>query len=213
MSNGMIIGLTGLAGCGKSTLANYLVEKHGFERLSFAGPLKKMIRTLNPILGITDNEGGEEYGEVRAGDLQSPELGWSEADIKESEFGPEYRRLLQVLGTNCIRSVDDYFWVNAAGKQLESYTGNYVFDDVRFPNEAEAIRDGFNRRTPGTLWNIPREGLLRGEHSSEQWAGKMDENFHLPNDGTPEELFRQADCIIKHLEGIRDAKAFNSLER
>ena len=212
MSNGMIIGLTGLAGCGKSTLANYLVEKHGFERLSFAGPLKKMIRTLNPILGITDNEGGEEYGEVRAGDLQSPELGWSEADIK-AEF-PEYRRLLQVLGTDCIRAVDDNFWVRAAGQGVGKFDGRFVFDDCRFPNEARAIKEGFGWiGKTGTLWNIPREGLLRGEHSSEQWAGKMDENFHLTNDGTPEELFRQADCIIKHLEGIRDAKAFNSLER
>lgn len=208
MSSGMIIGLTGLAGCGKSTLANYLVEKHGFERLSFAGPLKKMLRTLNPIIGVSDSSpvylgpllGGERHADS-----------WTELDVK-AEF-PEYRRLLQVLGTDCIRAVDDNFWVHAAGKQLESYTGNYVFDDVRFPNEAEAIREGFNFRTPGTLWNIPREGLVRGEHSSEQWAGKMDENYHLPNDGTPEELFRQADCLIKHLEGVRDAKALNSLER
>lgn len=200
MSNGMIIGLTGLAGCGKSTLANYLVEKHGFERVSFAAPLKKMLRTLNPIIGYGQYALTGPMLQVRLSDLI--EDGMSEADIKESEFGAEYRRLLQVLGTDCIRAVDDNFWVRAAMGQIE-YGKRYVFDDVRFPNEGSAVTSDVT----GTLWNIPREGLVRGEHSSEQWAGKMDENFHLPNDGTPEELFRQANCIIKHLEGVRDAKA------
>lgn len=201
MSSGMIIGLTGLAGCGKSTLANYLVEKHGFERVSFAAPLKKMLRTLNPIMGSQLTLGDSGAEPTRLSHLF--DVGMTELELKNSPFfGAEYRRLLQVLGTNCIRAVDDNFWVRAALGQIEDGK-RYVFDDVRFPNEASAVY----LQTNGTLWNIPREGLVRGGHSSEQFAGKMGESFHLPNDGTPEELFRQADCIIKHLEGVRDAKA------
>lgn len=41
-----IIGLTGYAGVGKSTVANYLRTQYGFSELSLAGPLKKAARVL-----------------------------------------------------------------------------------------------------------------------------------------------------------------------
>ena len=37
----MVIGLTGLAGCGKSTVSNYVKSKHGFEFLIFSDVLKE----------------------------------------------------------------------------------------------------------------------------------------------------------------------------
>lgn len=40
-----IIGLTGHAGAGKSTLAEYLCTKYGFSRLAFADALKGMLIT------------------------------------------------------------------------------------------------------------------------------------------------------------------------
>lgn len=48
----IFIGITGLAGAGKSTAAQFLVEEHGFTRLPFAGPLKKMALEI----GFTDAE-------------------------------------------------------------------------------------------------------------------------------------------------------------
>lgn len=188
----MIIGLTGYAASGKSTVANYLVEKHGFERVSFAGPLKKMLRTLNPILSVTDNEGGDEYGLTRAGEIF--ELGWTENAVKEDpEMGPEYRRLLQVLGTDCIRAVDPEFWVNAAMTPLVP-GAKYVFDDVRFPNEAAVI-------SPWSRWQVIRPGRTQGEHASEQHAGKMGERIQLLNDSTPENLFAAVDGALEYVHG------------
>lgn len=191
----MIIGLTGYAASGKSTVANYLVEKHGFERVSFAGPLKKMLRTLNPILSVTDNEGGDEYGLTRAGEIF--ELGWTENAVKEDpEMGPEYRRLLQVLGTDCIRAVDPEFWVNAAMTPLVP-GAKYVFDDVRFPNEADVIKE----LNPDCLWNIVRPGTeaVNG-HTSEQWAGKLGERFHIINDYSLQDLYAQASSILAFVQ-------------
>lgn len=43
----MIIGLTGYKGAGKSTLAQQLVERHGFAVRKIAGPLKDMLRSLH----------------------------------------------------------------------------------------------------------------------------------------------------------------------
>lgn len=194
-----VVGLTGVAGSGKSTVADYLVEAHGFTRLSFAAPLKKMLRTLNPIIDITDNEGGSEYGEVRVGELFM--LGWTEAQIKEDpNMGDEYRRLIQVLGTDCIRAVDEDFWVNAAVAQMADEDGKYVFDDVRFPNEAETIR-GYGVRG---LWNImrPGYGAVNG-HASEQHAGSMGEYIVLLNNSL-ENLRRQVGQAVElgYSEGV-----------
>lgn len=181
-----VIGLTGYAGAGKSTVAEYLVNAHGFERVSFAAPLKKMLRTLDPII----------YGETRLSEIF--EDNFTENDIKADIcYGPEYRRLLQVLGTDCIRTVDEDFWVNAALKQLDNPEGKYAFDDVRFPNEAAVIQS----LTPGGLWYIERNAVHAANgHASEQHAGKMGEQVHLFNGGRGAEslefLYDQIDAAI-----------------
>ena len=96
-----LIGLTGFAGSGKSTVAQYLVEQHGFTRLSFAAPLKKMLRTLDPQIMA-----GNGAAVRRLSDLWDAYEG-KEQEVKNSAYGHEYRRLLQVLGTDCIRAVDE----------------------------------------------------------------------------------------------------------
>jgi hypothetical protein len=69
---------------------------------------------------------------------------------------------------------------------------DYVFDDVRFPNEASAIylADG------GALINIYRPGIQRGDHESEKYAGLMGENWNVANVDTPEYLFHQIDMVL-----------------
>ena len=194
MSSGLRIGLTGKAGAGKGVVADYLVEHYGFTKVSFAGPLKKMLRTLNPIIGSQLTLGDFGAEPTRLSHLF--DVGMTELELKNSVHGPEYRRLLQVLGTDCIRAWDETFWVRAAMQQITA-KGNYVFDDCRFPNEGKAIKD-----SGGTLWNIIRPGhdAGAGNHSSEQWAGKMNENYRLPNEGTISDLCALGDCIMETLK-------------
>ena len=42
----MIVGITGLIGSGKDTVANYLVTQHDFKRLSFASSVKDMLTAV-----------------------------------------------------------------------------------------------------------------------------------------------------------------------
>ena len=51
----MIVGLSGYARSGKDTIADYLVENHGFIKLSFATPMRQALYNLDPE--ITDLSG------------------------------------------------------------------------------------------------------------------------------------------------------------
>lgn len=191
----IVIGLTGKAGAGKSAVADYLVEAHGFTKLSFAGPLKKMLRTLDPIVDSEDGYIATSLSEVFI------THGNDEALIKRSKYGEEYRRLLQVLGTDCIRAVDEDFWVRAAMQQLTDPDGKYVFDDVRFPNEASAVYwaslgTGFDP----AVWHVDRPNYDggAGAHESETHAGRMGETLTITNYSSGiEALHKQVDHLVK----------------
>lgn len=189
-----VVGLTGLAGAGKSTVAKYLVETYDYNLVSFAGPLKKMMRTLDPYIGLEYVRWYQFWKRPKMLRLSDLLAIMSEAEIKTSRYGAEYRRLLQSLGTDCIRAVDPDFWVNAAVAQVADPHKNFVFDDVRFPNEAKAIKE----MNPDGLWNVNRLGLSSvGGHISEQHAGHLGETIVLHNNTKIEELYASLDDLIK----------------
>jgi len=127
-----VIGLHGEAGVGKDWIADQLVEKHGFVKLSFAAPLKEAVRALNPIVS---------YG----GRVVRLDEALAEGEAHVKAYYPEYRRLLEVFGTEVAR---DMFGEDVWVKQMEETIRNIwldrdariVISDVRFPNEAEWIR-------------------------------------------------------------------------
>ena len=84
--------------------------------------------------------------------------GWDEA--KKTE---EVRRLLQIFGTEIGRSLlGENIWVELATRNLES-SKNYVFTDVRFPNEADKIKN-----LGGLIWRVERPSINAiNNHSSE----------------------------------------------
>ena len=188
-----VIGLTGFAGAGKSTVAEYLVKEHGFTRLSFAAPLKKMLRTLNPIMGLNPLAHSEATQVITLEQVFNNSAILDETHLKASKYGDEYRRLLQVLGTDCIRAVDPEFWVKAAIAQMTDENAKYVFDDARFPNEAQII----SHYNVFGLWNVTRPGYeaVNG-HASEQHAGNMGERLWLHNGLDIEGLHDQIDAAL-----------------
>ena len=136
----MLIGLSGYAQSGKDTVAELLLLNYEYERRSFAEPMRKALLALNPIVAAYSSrlmyldEAVDVYG-----------WEWAKKDT-------DARRLLQVLGTEVGRKMfGESFWVDIAFKQITN-DERIVFNDVRFPNEAQAIVD-----KGGQVWRVQRE--------------------------------------------------------
>jgi hypothetical protein len=143
----------------------------GYKRLSFADPLRKFSAQILSSIGydgvacLRDNK-----------------------EDKIVELGVSPRQMMQTLGTEWGRScIHPDLWVMVASwaaiKQLKSGR-NVVFDDVRFPNEAEMIR-----RLGGELWLVDRPGVVyEGGHSSEGALRDIVPDAVINNSGNLEQL-------------------------
>lgn len=195
-----LIGLTGYKQHGKSTVAQRLVDEHGFVRLSFAGPLKAMADRINPVVGIHAYQDGNEFVAEPIHLDVARELYPDEGDLKEAY--PLYREFLQRLGTEGLRAVDDLFWIKLFDAQLaelyRSGVDRVVVDDARFPNEAEYFHAGKENGMTAAVWQVtrPGAGLPDDTHASEAYVGKLGEERHLKNSGTIEELHDLVDAIV-----------------
>ncbi len=155
-----LIALGGKINSGKSTVANYLVKKHGFIELSFAYPLKQCVKTLFNIEDkyLYDNK----YKSVII-----PELNTSG------------RKLLQVVGTELFRDCliqhipdinlkHNSLWIDILLKKVkrmkeENPNVKIVISDKRFENEYTALKElGF------IVYEIKRGEETQGSHSSEK---------------------------------------------
>jgi hypothetical protein len=125
----MIIGLHGPAGSGKSEAANHLVNTLGFDIVKFAYPLKEMLSAYYRALGLNWTEIGRRIeGDLK--EVNDPYLG-----------GRTPRHAMQTLGTEWGRdSMRRDFWIEAWRIRVLNRDVNVVVDDVRFDNEALAIR-------------------------------------------------------------------------
>jgi len=165
----MIIGLTGYAQSGKDSVANILVENYGYQRVAFADPIRDLLYATNPML----KEGYRIKGLVDV-------YGWDRVKVDY----PEARRLLQELGVGARKVFGDMFWVQQGLRKVH-FEGNYVITDVRYPNEAKAIRKYDNAQ----IWRVKRSGVdAVNSHESESAMDgeKVDQIF--VNNGTLEDL-------------------------
>lgn len=164
-----VIGISGLAGSGKSTAARLLRDGANYEIVPFAGPLKKMLRALG--LHQRDVSGG---GKCQPNALLC---------------GKTPREAMQTLGTEWGRMlIGTDVWLNAWQQAIKG-VDFVVADDVRFENEA-----GIVRAQGGVVIRIERSksGTPVGSgHASEQLAFQPD--IVIRNDGTPQDL---ADALM-----------------
>lgn len=165
----MIIGLTGHKGCGKTTIANYLVESHNFREVTFATKLKKVCQIL---YDFSDQQ------------LTDPVL--KETVDQRHGFSP--RQAFQEIG-DLFRAKKSSFWIDYAGFD-QMTEERLVISDIRFPNEAEYLRRlGQKTGQPVRLIKITRDGLLADGHISETAMETFtDYDAVVENNGTVAEV-------------------------
>lgn len=124
LSSYPIVGILGRKQSGKSTLARYLVEDHCYTEHAYADPLRELALALDQIVLVTPS--GQSYGLCHV--VES--IGWDTA----KEQIPEVRRVLQRLGTDVFRAIDEDVWVDfqssLVGVQLDNAKLNSALTDA-----------------------------------------------------------------------------------
>lgn len=195
----MIIGICGLIGSGKGTVADILVDQ-GFTKVSFADKLKDGVSTIfgwDRAMLEGDTDESRQWRE-------QPDDFW----CNETQMEVTPRLVLQLFGTDCMRDgFYDGVWVSLLKKTILDNPGNYVVPDVRFENEIEMIRS-----IGGEVWEVKRnvdpEWLIEYEttgvepttvHPSEWRWIKSKKDEVITNDSTLQDLNRQ---VLSHLGAI-----------
>lgn len=173
----MIYGITGPARSGKDTLANLLVNRRGFTRVALADPLRVMVATLT---GMTF----QQMLDSPEKELPHPRLG-----------GVSPRRAMQTLGTEWGRDlVWNNLWIEHAMDKAQAADGPVVIPDVRFENEAAAVR-----ARGGKVIHMVRPGAAAVEgHISEAGVAFVEGDVVVLNDGDMDDLKRHVLEMFGH---------------
>ena len=189
----MLIGLVGLIGSGKDTVAERLVTHHGYKRDSFAKSLKDAVSSMfnwdrKMLEGNTS--------ESRAW-RELPDEFWSKRMGKE--VTPRW--VLQYFGTEVMRQgMYDAIWVDSV---IGRYTGeNTVISDTRFQNEIKTIKAHNGKILLVKRGELPtREEMQKqGAHQSEwDWLGS-NFDYIIENNSSIEGLNAKVDQFIHQLQ-------------
>ena len=208
----MIIGICGFIGSGKDTIADYLVNLHGFRRESFANSLKDAVaqvfgwdRTM--LEGRTKQS--REWRDQR-------DEWWSQRLGKD--ITPRY--VLQQWGTEvCRRGFHDDIWIASLENKLRNSKDDIVISDCRFPNEIKSIKRAggmvvrvvrgpepewyedavnVNAGRSNMSWMISKTRMEKlGIHASETaWVG-TDFDAVLDNNSSLDDLYHQVKNLVQ----------------
>lgn len=195
----MLIGINGLIGSGKTTIAEHLVRKQNFKEISFATSLKKACQEL---FLLSDEQ-------VFGSQLQkaTPDPRW---------YNCNPRTILQFVGTDLLRKNMDKIMPGLGENIFVHHTSLWyedavkknpdiriVISDVRFENEVDFIK-----KSKGYLIKVVRpteDGstiIDHTTHSSETELGLKEDDYFdkiFVNDGTLEELHDKIDLYIQSI--------------
>lgn len=164
-----VIALCGPAGCGKSSVANYLVENYGADRYGFATPLKRMVQSA---LDLTDEQ---VYGTQEQKEAVDP------------RYGHSARWFLQRIGTEgCRNTFGAGFWTKQCLDMIWRVNPRLaVIEDMRFADEATAVLN--DPRINGFVWRLhPVDDAISiervasaGVHASEEEWRHLDASLEI----------------------------------
>jgi hypothetical protein len=204
----MIVGVCGFIGAGKDTIADYLVNFHGYRRESFANSLKDAVSCVFGWDRIMLEGRTAQAREWR----EQVDPWWAER-LHMPDLTPRW--VLQQWGTEvCRRGFHDDIWIASLENKLRNSTDNIVISDCRFPNEIKSIKAAGGVvvrvvRGPEPDWyNLALEENLNKSHEANvklanlkvhvseiAWVG-TDFDAVLDNNSTLDQLYQQIQDLI-----------------
>ena len=216
----MIIGVCGLIGAGKDTMADYLVNIHQFRRESFANTLKDAVSAVfgwdRDLLEGRTRHSREWREQVDA---------WWADRLGMPDLTPRW--VLQYWGTEVVRrSFHDDTWIASLENRLRKTNDDVVISDCRFPNEIGAIKRAGGlvirvHRGPDPDWYRFAEMINRGPEKNIEWSWaktQLDKfNIHasetawigtafdavIDNNSTMDHLYAQINDLVQDLQPTR----------
>ena len=209
----MIIGICGFIGSGKDTVADYLVNFHGFRRESFANTLKDAVSAVfgwdRTMLEGRTKEAREWREQVDP---------WWAQRLDMPNLTPRW--VLQYWGTEvCRRGFHDSIWIASLENKLRTSKDHVVISDCRFPNEIDAIKQSgglvvrvtrgsepdwydhainYNAGPSKIGWSIGKDFLDKQKvHASEySWVGTKFDAI-LDNNSTIDALYSEVKNLVQ----------------
>jgi len=137
----LIIGISGYVGSGKTTLADYFTQNHGFVRLSFADKIREIMVVLGVPMEV----------------LRDPVL---KEKPHPALCGCSPRDFMEALGKMARDKTNGKLWLQQFVIAAEPRP-LVICDDVRHQNEANLILENggyvFRLRVPGTQPRVPTD--------------------------------------------------------
>ena len=219
-----IISVSGFIGSGKDSVADYLITKYNFKKMSFASTLKDAVGAVfswdrEMLDGLTP--------ESRAWRDQVDT--WWAKRLKIKQLTPRW--VLQQWGTEVCRThFHNDIWVASIENQLRTTNDDIVITDSRFKNELKCIKSvngttirvhrgpepewhqaasDYNKGPDGNCgWAIGKAVLDKHKvHASEYSSVGLKYDYHLTNDDTLETLYSSVDAILNQLSDRRAARS------
>jgi len=191
----MLIAICGKKRTGKDTVADYIQEFWGFQKRSFAKPIKKALEII----------------------FDWPEEIWHSDELKEEvdpRWGISPRQAAQHMGTEWGQyhlgqsfplfhdTMGRKLWVARALFDIDNE--DVVVSDLRFLHEAEAIRD-----RGGFIIKIHRNLKYEDGHLSEIGVNIIDADFEIDNDKTELHLLGIVDSVMEDIFGTKEGEGYD----
>ena len=158
-----------------------LSEMLDYKVVSFADKLKDVTCVLS---GCTREDLEDYYFKesVLVPDHLKPYCG-------NAEF-PTFRAFLQHFGSEVMRSINDGIWIDCT---LSNCGKDAIISDVRFPNEAKAIKE-----QGGIIIRVEREGLQSSDtHSSETAMREIVPDIIIDNNSDLRALYGKVIALVE----------------
>ena len=195
------IALSGKKQCGKDTIASMLKEKLEASGVSveidyFARPLKEFCITvlgLERELVYGSNDDKNMLTHIKWGGMPHYLTMVGHKDCPDDSSLMTVREVLQHVGTNVVRCMDDNAWARAPFR-TQREVDVVILADCRFPNEKQ-----WTERNGGVTIRVERDTGFEDDHPSETALDDADFQIRYNNNGTLEELEQFVDSLINQI--------------